>query len=47
MLSFLPGPVVGCLSFLMYVVNTLFWTTPIFTMAFLKLLIPIKSWGIV
>ncbi len=46
MLSFLPGPVVGCLSFLMYVVNTLFWTTPIFTMALLKLLIPIKSWGV-
>jgi 1-acyl-sn-glycerol-3-phosphate acyltransferase len=46
MLSFLPAPISGCLSFLMYVVNTLLWTTPIFAIAFLKLLIPIQSWRI-
>lgn len=46
MLSFLPGPVVGSISFVIYVLNTLLWTTPIFGMAILKLLIPIKSWRI-
>ncbi len=44
MLSFLPGTLLGCLSFLMYLFNTLFWMIPIFLMTFLKLLIPIKSW---
>ncbi len=44
MFSFLPGTLLGCISFLMYLLNTLFWMIPIFVMTLLKLLIPIKSW---
>ncbi len=44
MLSFLPGVVRGVLSFLLYIINTFFWTTPLFVVAFIKLLVPIKWW---
>jgi 1-acyl-sn-glycerol-3-phosphate acyltransferase len=44
MLRYLPGPVRGSLSFLLYVINTIFWTTPLFITAFLKLIIPLKRW---
>jgi 1-acyl-sn-glycerol-3-phosphate acyltransferase len=44
MMLFLPGPVRGILSFLLYVVNTVFWVIPIFLIAFLKFIIPINGW---
>ena len=44
MLSVLPKPVCGILSLFLYFLNTVFWSIPIFIFAFLKLLIPVKSW---
>ena len=44
MLGFLPAPVRGALSFLLIVINTLFWTSLLFPLAFLKLIIPIRPW---
>lgn len=44
MLNFLPGPVVGLLSFLLYTVNTLFWLLPIVLFSILKALIPVSGW---
>ena len=38
MLSFLPGPFLGVLSFMMYTINTLFWFLPIFIFALFKLI---------
>lgn len=43
MFYFLPAPVRGVLSFLMYVLNTLFWFLPLMALALLKLL-PIQAW---
>jgi 1-acyl-sn-glycerol-3-phosphate acyltransferase len=34
----------GGLSFLLYVINTLFWSTMLFTVALLKLLVPQMHW---
>lgn len=42
MLSFLPYPISGLLSFLLYTVNTLFWLVPILIFSFCKFLIPFK-----
>ena len=44
MLSFLPGPVIGGFSFLLYFLNTVFWATPLYLTAILKLLIPFSGW---
>jgi 1-acyl-sn-glycerol-3-phosphate acyltransferase len=44
MLSFLPGPVRGAISLLLYLVNTLFWIGPLTLFACLKLIIPFKFW---
>jgi len=44
MLRYLPGPVRGILSFLLYVLNTIFWCTPLFFVTFLKLIIPVNRW---
>ncbi|WP_448213988.1 acyltransferase [Colwellia sp. MEBiC06753] len=44
MLSFLPGPLKGILSFLFYTVNTLFWLIPIIISSLLKALVPAKGW---
>jgi len=44
MLSFLPGPVRALISFLLYLVNTLFWIGPLLVVSLLKLLIPFKFW---
>ena len=44
MLNFLPGPVRGTLSFLLFVINTIFWTIPLLLIALLKLLLPISDW---
>lgn len=43
MLRWLPSPLKGVLSFLLYILNTLFWFIPLMALAVLKLL-PIKRW---
>lgn len=43
MLSFLPKPLVGVLSLLLYFFNTLFWFVPVTLLAVLKLP-PVKRW---
>jgi 1-acyl-sn-glycerol-3-phosphate acyltransferase len=40
MLSFLPAYIRGALSLILYTANTIFWTTPLFVAAFLKLIMP-------
>ena len=44
MLSFLPGPVRGTLSLLLFTINTIFWTIPIILVALLKSLLPVSGW---
>jgi 1-acyl-sn-glycerol-3-phosphate acyltransferase len=44
MRDLLPYPVKGGLSFLLYVINTLFWASLLFCAALLKLLIPLSGW---
>lgn len=44
MLSFLPATLTGCISFLFYVINTIFWAVPIVIGSLLKALIPVKPW---
>ncbi|UCG14611.1 MAG: acyltransferase [Deltaproteobacteria bacterium] len=44
MLSFLPGPVRGALSLLLFTINTIFWTFPILLLGLLKLLFPSSDW---
>jgi 1-acyl-sn-glycerol-3-phosphate acyltransferase len=41
---YLPGPFRGVASLLLYIVNTVFWTIPLFFVAFLKLMIPVQPW---
>jgi 1-acyl-sn-glycerol-3-phosphate acyltransferase len=43
MLAFLPKPLIGILSFLLYLINTLFWAVPILLFAVLKVP-PIARW---
>lgn len=43
MLHFLPHPIVGTISLLLYVINTLFWFVPITVLAILKLP-PVMRW---
>ena len=43
MLHFLPKPLIGLVSFLLYIGNTLFWAVPILCLAILKLP-PIQRW---
>lgn len=43
MLHFLPRPLTGALSLLLYIVNTLFWCVPVILLAILKLP-PITRW---
>jgi 1-acyl-sn-glycerol-3-phosphate acyltransferase len=40
MLTFLPGPVLGVISLLLFIFNTFFWCTILYFFAILKLLIP-------
>ncbi len=42
MLSFLPGWLRGACSFLLYMVNTVFWCIPLFAVSILKFLVPIR-----
>ena len=44
MLSFLPGTVRGVLIFLLYAVNTIFWSMVLFVLALLKLSVPVTAW---
>ena len=44
MQSHIPGPIKGIFSFAGFVVNTIFWVIPIFIIAFLKLIFPLKIW---
>jgi len=44
MLTFLPGPVRGVLTYVLYFLNTAFWGTLIIFLAVFKFLIPIKLW---
>lgn len=43
MLHFLPKPLIGLVSFLLYIGNTLFWAVPILCLALLKLP-PVQRW---
>src|SRR5690606_36902351 len=43
MLHFLPRPLTGALSMLLYILNTLFWSVPIMLLALLKLP-PLTRW---
>jgi len=43
MLHFLPRPVIGVLSLLLYIINTLFWVVPILLLAIIKLP-PVQFW---
>lgn len=45
MLNFLPKPLIGLLSFFMYLFNTLFWAVPILLLAILKIP-PIRRWRV-
>ncbi len=44
MLAFLPAPIRGALAFLLFVLNTLFWCTPLYLVHLLKLVIPRPGW---
>ncbi len=44
MLRFLPGPVRGVLSLLLYTFNTVFWTSFLFSIVLMRAIIPIKAW---
>jgi 1-acyl-sn-glycerol-3-phosphate acyltransferase len=44
MLTFLPGPVRGVLSLLLYTLNTIFWCLLLFIVALFKFMIPFKPW---
>ncbi len=44
MLNFLPSAITGSLSFLLYIVNTLFWLVPILVFSLCKALVPWALW---
>ena len=44
MLNFLPGPIIGCFSLLLYIVNTVVWLIPIIVFSLLKALVPLTIW---
>ncbi|MGK5091311.1 acyltransferase [Deltaproteobacteria bacterium TL4] len=44
MLSFLPTPLVGTMTALLVVLNTIFWSSLLFGVTFLKFLLPIEGW---
>ncbi len=44
MLSFLPSVIIGPISFLFYVINTLTWLFPIVVFSFMKALFPFDFW---
>ena len=44
MLTFLPGPVRGALSLLLFTLNTVCWILPLLVLHFLKLAVPVAGW---
>ncbi|MFT6417982.1 MAG: 1-acyl-sn-glycerol-3-phosphate acyltransferase [Cognaticolwellia sp.] len=44
MLHFLPGPIIGCFSVILYIVNTILWLVPILIFSLLKAIGPIPLW---
>jgi len=44
MLHFLPGPVIGCISVILYIANTILWLIPILICSLLKALVPLSQW---
>ena len=44
MLKYLPGPVRGCVSLLLYLLNTLLLSTPLLIIAVFKFMIPLGIW---
>jgi len=44
MLSFLPAPLRGVISLVLYILNTVLCCTPLFIVAFFKLLVPLPGW---
>ncbi|MDS4028586.1 MAG: acyltransferase [Candidatus Contendobacter sp.] len=44
MLAFLPAPIRGALAFLLFILNTLLWCTPLYLVLLLKLAIPQTGW---
>ena len=44
MLGFLPGPLRGALALLLFTLNTIFWTVPLFLFHLLKLTVPHQGW---
>ena len=44
MLHFLPAFIIAFLSFVFYLINTIFWVIPIVVFSILKALIPISAW---
>lgn len=44
MLTFLPGPVRGALSLLLFTLNTIIWTFPLIFFHLLKLMVPSDGW---
>jgi 1-acyl-sn-glycerol-3-phosphate acyltransferase len=44
MLHFLPNLLTACLSFMLYVLNTIFWLIPIVICSLLKALVPLNFW---
>lgn len=44
MLNFLPSPIIGCLSLILYIANTILWLVPILICSLLKALVPLRFW---
>lgn len=44
MLHFLPAFILGPLSFILIVINTLLWTPPLIVFSFIKMLLPFEKW---
>lgn len=44
MLTFLPGPIRGAVSVLIFFVNTIVWTIPLILLHFVKLALPARGW---
>jgi 1-acyl-sn-glycerol-3-phosphate acyltransferase len=44
MMNFLPGQIIGVFSLVLYILNTLFWSTLLFAVAILKFICRLESW---
>lgn len=43
-LKTMPELITGAVSSLLYIINTIFWVTPLMIVAFVKLMIPVEGW---